>query len=152
MAENVVELGDYRFTHKRRHRYPKPECEHKSVELDDNGDVVMCLDCGKQVSAYYALRMLTEHWGDVQSRIAAKQARADGAQEKAIHLLAAREVERAWRDRRHVPVCPHCREGISATDGFGGSSISKEIDNARRARRAALRAGPQRPTGHKEST
>ena len=151
MAENVVELGDYRFTHKHRHRYPKPECEHKHVELDDNGDIVMCLDCGKQVSAYYALRMLTEHWGDVQNKIAAKQARADGAHGKAIHLLAARKVEEAWRSRTMVPFCPHCGEGISAADGFGSGLINKDIDNARRARRAGLRVAPPRPAAHKES-
>lgn len=146
MAENVVELGDYRFTHKRRHRYPKPECEHKRVELDDNGDIVMCLDCGKQVSAYHALRMLTEHWGEVQSKIASKQARADGAHVKAIHLLAARKVEEAWRSRTMVPFCPHCGEGISATDGFGAGLINKEIDSARRARKAAERAAAQQGT------
>lgn len=140
---NVVELGDYHLTHKHRHRYPKPECTHRRFELDDNGDIVMCLDCGKQVSAYYALRAITEDWGRIQEKIAATQARVNEEKDKHIHLLAAREVERAWRDRRHIPTCPHCGEGISPTDGFGRGLIGKQIDTARRKHREAQRPQAQ---------
>lgn len=139
----IVHLGEFRFQHKQFSRFKRDECLHKYTELDDNGNIVMCLDCGKQVDAYFVLRMLTEDWGRVQADIAAKWRRVEEEKDKHIHLLAARKVEAAWRDRRMVPTCPHCGEGISANDGFGGGMISKEIDNARRLNKAARRAAEQ---------
>lgn len=100
---NVIELGEYRFTHKARRKYDETQCQHKRTELDDNGNIVMCLDCGNQVDAYFVLRMITEDWGRIQEKIASTQNRVNEEKDKHIHLLTAREVERAWRDRRHVP-------------------------------------------------
>lgn len=137
---DVIVLGEHKITLMHRNRYPKPECPHRNYELDDNGDIVTCTDCGKQVSAYFALREITTDWGRIKAQIATDKRRLDEEKDKHVHLLAAREVERAWRDRRHVPTCPHCGEGISPTDGFGRGAISKEIDAARRARRADERA------------
>ena len=142
--DNVIELGEYRFTHKARHKIDLAQCQHKRTELDDNGNIVMCLDCGKQIDAYFVLRLITEDWGRIQEKFRATESRVNEEKDKHIHLLAAREVERAWRDRRHVPTCPHCCEGISPTDGFGRGAISKQIDNARRQARAAQRAQAQK--------
>ena len=136
----IVNLGEFRFQHKQFSRFKRDECQHKYTELDDNGNIVMCMDCGKQVDAYFVLRMLTEDWGRIQSEIEAKRQRVEEEKGKHIHLIAARKVESAWRNKRMVPTCPHCGEGIAATDGFGGGMISKEIDNARRQRRIAERA------------
>ena len=141
---NVVQLGEYRFTHKARSYFDRTQCQHKRTELDDNGNIVMCLDCGKQVDAYFVLRLLTEDWGRVQEQIWATQSRVNEEKAKHIHLIAARKVEQAWRDRRHVPTCPHCGEGISPNDGFGHGLISKQIDAARREHRATLRAQAQK--------
>ena len=142
MAE-IIELGEYRFQHKHLSRYIKDECQHKYTELDDNGNIVMCLDCGKQVDPYFVLRMLTEDWGRIQADISTRSKRLSEEKDKHIHLLAARKVESAWKDKRMVPFCPHCKEGISPTDGFGSGMISKEIDNARRAYRASQRIASQ---------
>lgn len=139
MAE-VIELGEFRFARKHHRKWDKSECQHKYTELDDNGNIVMCMDCGKQVDAYFVLRMLTEDWGRIQSEIDIKRLCVEEEKGKHIHLIAARKVESAWRNKRMVPTCPHCGEGIAATDGFGGGMISKEIDNARRQRRIAERA------------
>jgi len=136
MAE-VVDLGDFRITYQRHNKYDREVCQHKQFELDDNGEVVMCLLCGKQISAFFALRLLTQDWGRIAADIQTRQARVAEEKAKHIHLIAAREVERAWRDRRHVPTCPHCGEGIRATDGFGRGAINLQIDDARRAQRAA---------------
>ncbi|WEE79413.1 hypothetical protein LZ683_08665 [Comamonas testosteroni] len=137
---NVIELGEYRFTHKARTYFDRTQCQHKHTELDDNGNIVMCLDCGKQVDAYFILRLITQDWGKIQEKIRATESRVNEEKGKHIHLIAARKVEQAWRDRLHVPTCPHCGEGISPTDGFGGGRISKQIDDARRNHRAAQRA------------
>lgn len=132
----VIDLGGYRFAHKHRALHDKSVCQHKNMELDDNGNIVTCTDCGKQIDPYFALRAITDDWGRVAEGIDSKRARLNEEAEKKIHLVAAREVERAWRDKRHVPTCPHCGEGVSATDGFGRGMISKQIDDARRAHRS----------------
>lgn len=140
---DVIALGDFRFTRKHHRTWDKRECQHKNTELDDNGNIVMCIDCGKQVDPYFVLRMLTEDWGRIQSAIEAKRQTVENEKERHIHLIAARKVESAWRNKHMVPTCPHCGEGISAHDGFGDSAISKQIDNARRLHRAATRAAAQ---------
>lgn len=140
----VVELGDYRLTLHRRNQFDKKICQHKRTELDDNGNIVRCLDCGQQVDAYFVLRQIAEDWARIQERIKATETRVNEEKGKHIHLLAAREVERAWRDKRHVPTCPHCGEGISPTDRFGAGMISKQIDDARRQHRANERAAAKK--------
>lgn len=136
-VNKVVDLGEYRFSLMQRRAHDKTVCQHKNMVLDDNGNIVTCKDCGKQIDPYFALRTITEDWGKIQSEIDARRDRLRDESAKSIHLLAAREVERAWRDKRHVPTCPHCGEGISAHDGFGRGLISKQIDDARRLRRNA---------------
>lgn len=51
--EKVVHIGDFGIARKRRRYFFKgDECRHRQVQLDDHGDVVKCLKCGVQVSAY----------------------------------------------------------------------------------------------------
>ena len=131
MAE-VVNIGEYAFTHKRSSWFKKDECQHRKMTMDDDGHTVRCDECKTQLSAYWVLeRMLSEY---EQRRDTLNRDRASFREEKAkdVSLLAAKKVEKAWRSRSMVPTCPHCHEPIFPTDGFGASAVNREIAQRRR--------------------
>lgn len=101
--------------------------------IDTTGDIVTCDQCGRQISAMYALSLLVDEWDRSMSKLQASQAQHTAELAKGVHLRAAQRVEKAWRSRTMAPVCPHCREPILATDGFGSINVSREIALRRRA-------------------
>jgi len=126
----VIEIGEFRL--KREQNWKREGCQHVRLTLEDEGEIVMCDDCGKQVGNYAALRMLVERWSKLQERVDAKQRSIAEAAEKTISLRAAQRVEKAWRSRSMTPTCPHCNEAIFPEDGFGGSAVNREIALRRR--------------------
>lgn len=134
MNDNVVQFGDYLFKAKgKRWPWDQDRCPHKHIELDDNGEIVTCTDCNKQLTAYWALRHITQQWADHARKA---KAHADEVSERVkqnISLLAAQRVEKAWRSRKMVPTCPHCSKGIMPDDGFGSAAINREIEMRRRS-------------------
>lgn len=129
---NVIQIESMRITRDSRLFRPK-ECAHKQLTLDNQGDIVMCDDCGKQVSAYWALCMLAEEYSKAAAKLTARAERQIEVEKKTLHLKAAQKVEMAWRSRTMAPTCPHCSEAIYPTDGFGSAMINKEIADRRRA-------------------
>jgi hypothetical protein len=133
MGDNIIQIGEFALKRKReRYIRSQEECRHLHVELDDNGDIVTCLDCNKQVSAYWALRNLTLEWEKAAKKVQLQQEKVREEANAKIHLIAARVVEQAWRRRSLVPTCPHCHAGILPTDGFGQSMMSRSIEIRRR--------------------
>ncbi len=134
---NVIDIGEMRFTRKQRsYAAEKQACKHQKLTMDDEGDIVECEDCGKQLSAYWVLQMLTSHYHDAYRKLNGWQEKLTEAAAKDVGLLAAQKVERAWRSRTMVPTCPHCHEAIFPGDGFGGCTTNKEIALRRRAIKA----------------
>ncbi len=129
MKAGIVEIGEFRLSRQREHNMRKTgECRHLRLELEDRGDIVRCGDCGAQVSAYWALSMLADEfsrWGD---RLESQDKRLREEQDKALHLIAARRIEKLWRGRKMTPLCPHCNRGILPEDGLGHAAISREIE------------------------
>lgn len=144
---NLIEIGDFKLARENRGgRAPRSECGHRHLTLDDNGEVVRCADCQTQVSAYWALTMLADEYKRQWDRLmAAKQALAE-EKAKDIHMLAAKEVEKAWRSRTMIPTCPHCHRGIFPHDGFGRELVNKALENRRR-QVAAGREGIRQTAG-----
>lgn len=145
MSDNVIQFGEMAFK-LRGKRYPPghylhdgkdDRCKHLHVELDDNGDIVLCTDCKKQVSAYWALRIITEQWEEQNKKLAKEKTRLWEETQKSLHLVAARRVEEAWRTRSMLPACPHCHRGISPRDNFGSSRVNAEMEQRRRQNEAA---------------
>lgn len=133
---NVIHIDEMRLTKQHRHRFGRDAgCKHLHLTMDDEGDIVKCDDCGMQVSAFWALKMLSEFYERAMSKLASRERSQAVVEQKTIHLKAAQAVEKAWRSRTMVPTCPHCGEGIAATDGFGRSAINKMIDERRRTER-----------------
>jgi ribosomal protein S27E len=135
-VSNVIQIDEMRLTQKSRFEMGRrADCRHLHLTTDEEGDIVKCDDCGMQVSAFWALRMLSEHYERAMAKLKNRERAQAMAEEKTIHLKAAQTVESAWRSRSMVPTCPHCGEGIAPTDGFGRSAINKQIDERRRAER-----------------
>ena len=130
---NVIDIDELRFTRDKRIVRPREECEHHHMTLDDQGQFVRCDDCGLQLSPFWVLNRMLDQYSRALSKIATREQRMADAENRGVHLRAAQTVEKAWRSHKMVPTCPHCGEGIRATDGFGHSAINKSIDERRRA-------------------
>ena len=133
MSDNVISIGDWQIKRSSEHRIQKDgDCDHKHLELDERGDVVRCLKCGTQVSAFWAIKMISEQYNCSLRKLASERETVKQAKEENLHLLAAKKVEKAWRRRSMVPACPHCGRGIFPEDGLGGSMINREMELRRR--------------------
>ena len=152
--QNVIEIGDFSIARRDRQYYcPKgvePECDHKQLETDDNGEIVRCLKCGVTVSAYWALKMLAVT--HLEAKNALQRDRDAIAEDKKEHvfLKAVRQIEHAWRGKM-VPLCPHCNCGILPSDNFGGSRVCKELEIRRRRIREANKTNDQLSVDHTEA-
>jgi hypothetical protein len=130
---DVIQIGDFLMRRKRQNSWPQPGvCQHKSLEYDDNGQVVTCKDCGTRVEAYWALVQVVEQWTRMMEKLRTQADRINQTAAATIHTRAALRVEEAWRKRRMVPSCPHCHRGILPTDGFGSSFVNREMEQRRR--------------------
>lgn len=128
MANNVIDVGDFSLLRKNsKYTRTNDVCKHFNLELDDNGHIVNCLDCGKQISSYFALELMLNSIEKEQRKIAVKEAQLEELKIDSLHLIAAKKVEKVWRTRDMLPCCPHCGVGISKDDGLGDSSINKQF-------------------------
>ncbi len=134
---DVIDIGGFSIVRKNKPshydlRTTKSICQHLGIVLDPHGDVVTCEKCGVQLSAFWALAMLTDRWAKAQEEYLQKTMRLQKDTEKSLHLLAARRLEESWRSQTSVPACPHCHLGILPSDALGGYTVSKKGELARR--------------------
>lgn len=136
--KNVIDIGELRLARVAANSMRKLEdCEHKRLEMDDVGETVHCRDCKRQVSSYWALGMLREHWGSASRQYKAQLIQLQADQSAVLHLKAAKQAETVWRTHKYLPTCPHCRRGIMLDDGFGSSRVSKAFEQGLRVREQA---------------
>lgn len=129
----VVQIGEARVRLRGGLGFRDDRCKHKNLTYDDNGEIVTCDDCSARVSAFWAMKMLMEHYETAISNVKHREKAIAEETSRSIHLLAARKVEAAWKKRNMVPCCPHCWAGILPEDGFGGSQVNRAIEMRRRA-------------------
>lgn len=139
--DTVIDFGDFQIRRRERAAmFDRSRCQHAHMELDDQGGIVKCTDCGASISPYWALSRMAERWERAQEKL---RHRIDAHAEivaRDIHLVAAKKAEKAWRTKGMVPCCPHCGRGISAADGFGATMINKRFDERDRAKAAESKA------------
>lgn len=130
MSDNVIEVGDFSVLRKNSKytRFTEKSCQHFSLEMDENGHVVNCLDCKKQVSAYFALELMLDSLKKSRREVASKKSELEQLKTENLHLVAAKKVEKVWRTRDMLPMCPHCGVGISKEDGLGDSCVNKAFN------------------------
>lgn len=135
MAE-IVQIEEMRITQIRK-SYLLKGCKHMHLSADDEGEIITCDDCDKQISAYWALQYFLEHYRTACNKLDQRAQKLAEIENRTLHLGAAQVVETAWRSRTMVPTCPHCSEAIFKTDGFGRSQMSVDIALRRRELRTA---------------
>jgi transcription elongation factor Elf1 len=121
---NVFDIGDYELTRQRYRPYNSTECQHKKLLSEDEGEILTCKDCGKQVSAYWVLMRWLDQYQKMIDNFTAQRAALIEDNEKAVVHRAALKIEEEWRRKKYVPTCPHCRKGITPMDGFGSGKTS----------------------------
>lgn len=123
---NVIEIAGFKLTRGQGPSRTK-DCPHKNLTLDSAGaGIVICDDCNRQVSAFWALQMISDQFEHEMAKLKRQEKALEEVSSKTLHLKAAQKAESAWRSRTMVPTCPNCSQPIFATDGFGGSCIGKE--------------------------
>lgn len=125
---NLVKVGIQEWIgFKRLHTFAKDgSCAHRQLTFEENGEIVRCGDCGVQVSATWALRLVLTQCEDAWDRLKSERSALEEDKKKAVILRAALRVQRAWRSRYMVPTCPHCHQGILPGDGFGEGSVNPD--------------------------
>jgi hypothetical protein len=136
---DVIDLGEYRIERK-PHRPFDGSCQHKHLTIDQNGGIVTCDECSKQIDAFIALTLVLDSYSKYWAKLQAQQKRLQEQEHRQLHLKAAQRVEDAWRSRKMVPTCPHCSEPIFPEDGFGGSAVNREMAVRRRRTQVEARA------------
>ena len=125
----IYEFGDLTIHHKQEHRafpWEKDKCPHKQMCYDDNGHIVTCQDCKKQIDPYWAFMSIVQRYAEFAEKLNHRENAVLESEKKNLTLKAAQAVEHAWRSRKMVPTCPHCRMAILPGQGFGGSTYSRE--------------------------
>lgn len=123
-----VEIGELSITPNRGSGglYEMPNrCAHKQLSAFEDGEIVRCKDCDTQVSAFWAFMRFAREHERFRDSLDDRAKQVLDSEKRGVTLKAAQIVEHAWRRRKMVPVCPHCRKPILPTDGFGNSYIRK---------------------------
>ncbi len=128
----IVSIGDLRIQRLERHQKPQDACRHKHMEMDSVGQIVLCLDCGKQLTAYWALEEILSGYQRACADLRARREQVAAERKINLHLVAAKAVEEAWRGGM-APCCPHCHDAILPEDGLGGMRVNRQIVLTRRA-------------------
>jgi len=133
----VIDIGEFRMTLKSSSSWSPETCKHSRITMDDHGDIVTCDDCKQPVSAYWFIKDFFQRYEEYRTRVEHRAKQVEESEKKNLILRAAQRVETAWRSRRMVPVCPHCRNGIFPEDGLGNSLISKDLAVERKKEKRA---------------
>lgn len=126
MSDNIIDFGSIAIKRKASQSH---SCSHKNLSYDIHNETVRCDDCKEYISSFRAFMILVNHHGKAWARIQHKVEELNElARLKDARLLkATRAVEKAWRERKMVPDCPHCGVAIFPDDGFGTSMTNKEM-------------------------
>lgn len=137
-TENVVDIGELRLARvKADYKRQREGCQHNRLTMDDQGEIVTCKDCKAQVSAYWALGLISSHWRDREKQVKRELTAVQEERGAVLHLTAAKKVEAAWRSKTTLPSCPHCCRGISAHDNLGGATVARKFEEGLRERERA---------------
>jgi hypothetical protein len=129
-----VDIGDLTVS-----RVPSPVdgCQHREIELIGAGEIVRCKSCGVQVGAFWALSQAHLQWRAAYAKLEARKAAIEQSFAQRLTFIAAKRVEKAWRQRGTVPACPHCKRGIMADDNLGAIRVKKQDELDQRQSDAA---------------
>lgn len=136
----VVDIGDIRVA-RGMSRRPVSSCKHHQLHYDTAERRIWCRDCETDVEAFDAFKMLVEHFHDAQQKLDRRAQEVKGAEEHALISIAAKEIDKAWRKKKMVPACPHCRAPLFPEDFKNGIKASYGREYAEAMVRRSTRPG-----------
>ena len=131
----VIDFGDVRVSRglSRRHH---ASCRHPALVYDRNERRVWCKDCERNVESFDAFCSLVENFHQAWAKYETIKAEALEARAHNLHLIAAKNIEKAWRGKTMALACPHCGGGLLPEDFTHGVAVcSAEIERRRREKK-----------------
>jgi len=132
--ENVVQIGDFTAKYGRGKRYSKP-CEHNRLVYSPEEKRVWCQDCESTVDPFDAFYRIVRSLSDGEQELKSRREALERDEDQSLLSRAAKAVDRAFRRRKMIPVCPHCKEGLLPEDVVNidkRAMVSKELTIAKR--------------------
>lgn len=132
----VVDFGEMRVA-RGLSRRPFTTCRHVNLVYDNKERRVWCKDCERNIDPFDAFLALTENYNTAYGHYAKMKETALEARNYNLHLIAAKNIEKAWRGRTMAIGCPHCSTGLLPEDFTKGglSMCSAEIERMRRKKK-----------------
>lgn len=127
----IVTIGDLKIRRAQRFSRDPARCAHNDLEMQADGEIIVCMDCSRQVSAYWVLGQLLDQYRDAWRAVRSEWEQARWERKKTVRMVAARKIEDAWR-RGMAPCCPHCDRAILPEDGLGEVQVNRALEVARR--------------------
>lgn len=125
------------------------QCHHRNLTFDENGQTVSCKDCELQVTAFWAFLMLAKQYKNLIDDIQRQRDRLAEEQARNLTHKAAIAVEDAWRKRKMIPTCPHCKKPVLPGDNFGALGGLMSKDRATEGKPMEFRAALEIVAGYK---
>lgn len=136
----VVDIGDLRIARGKTRR-ERTSCKHLNLTYDDNERRVVCDDCETELDPFDAFKALVEHIDGATKRLQHREDQIKKAESFAIRSVAAKHVDKVWRSRTRVPLCPHCKQALMPDDfKHGCATTGAQIERTRRSKKQAQEA------------
>jgi hypothetical protein len=135
MEATVISIKDYEFRdiRKKNKYHEKPDCEHRRLDLHENGEYITCQDCGVQVSGFWALKHMLQAYKDAWRDIEIARKQVNELCREKRFLRSLNMIDKAWRGKRQNAVCcPHCKAAILPEDDLGARQTSAILERKRR--------------------
>lgn len=128
----IYEFGDLvvKYRSEISTRFDPAECKHTKLTYSEQGHIITCDTCSKQIDAWWAFMHVVRQFSDMHQRLNSREQQVKEMESKNLTHKAALMVEKSWRKRDMTPTCPHCHGAISPADGFGRSMVNKTLTRA----------------------
>ena len=131
----VVNIGDYRVSRGMTRR-AFSGCQHHRVTYDKSERRIWCRDCERDVEPFDAFVGLAENYDRVRKSMDREREEIREAAKFNVRSLAAKAIDKEWRARKTVPICPHCSSGLFPEDFKNGiGTAGREYAEAARNRK-----------------
>lgn len=108
-------------------------CENPQYDVDSKNRAVWCQECGAWIDSFDAIMRVAEYGESLEKQLEVLEKQIEELYEKRDQigreilelaekkprLLLFRKLEKDYRGKEMLPVCPHCKEGFFFEDIVG---------------------------------
>lgn len=124
----IIHLGETEWHDiKRKFNFaPLKGCPHVRLQYIEHGELLLCLDCEKQVTAVWALHLFFSQYLQEKEAVEQESARLKVERDTQVVHRAALKFQEMVRKRKFFPACPHCFKAIELDGQIFGGGKNKE--------------------------